>query len=181
MGDEIAWFHEDDYLQIELLPNGAEDFAKEQAAEIADFSKAHQTEEGFWTDMYICKDPPVSLDTLRIPVAELELQALGHLKRFRGVTTGYSSHVEHAERTMAWGADGMPLVFADYGLDGLVRNIWLSYMRPQDVEPLATFLCRCARRWPLILADWGWGNVIDLSDDAAVLTYLGRRTGTLPQ
>src|SRR5688572_27492443 len=124
---DTAWFHEDDYCQIELLPRGAAEFAKQQAAEITSFSEAHRTEDGFWTEMYLRPDAPVSLGAFAITLAELEGQALGHLRRFARVNTGYSTHVEPAQNTAAWGDGETPLVFADSTAEGLVQHIWLPF------------------------------------------------------
>lgn len=49
----IAFFHEDDYCQWEILPLTAKGFYMKQMGEIDDFAEEHQLASGVYTDMFV--------------------------------------------------------------------------------------------------------------------------------
>ena len=167
MSSDAPWFHEDDYCQIELLPKAAEDFARRQAGEIDTFSAAHDDGGQGWTDIYLRSEPPTSLGDLRIALGDFANVVPPEYRRIDKVTTGYSTHVEPAQRTVARRVRG-ETVFAGYDEAGIVDAVWFS-----DVVPgMEEFLIRLAGRWPMILAHWPWSRVVDLTDPAAVRAFL---------
>jgi hypothetical protein len=177
---DIAWFHEDDYCEIEVLPKSAEAFARRQGQEIHEFSRAHEAPGGVgWTDIYVRQPPPATLADVAIRLDELAACAPPELKVFKHVMTGISSRGWPSPRTIAWGLDDRDFIFADFSEATLVLNIWLSLRfsprTSQEVDLLVRFLLAAGQRWPLILAHWAWNQVVDLSDAPAVRSYLSQK------
>jgi hypothetical protein len=176
----VVWFHEDDYCQIELLPKSAEDFARRQAGEINQFAEEHKAGDVGWTDMYTRSEPPASLATIGITLETLATQIPSRLTRYERVTTGYSTHTVPAPRTIAWGTTGRGVIYANYDRANVIQNVWFGWFTRGDVEVMREFLKKCADRWPMILADWAWSEIVDLANESDVVAYLNLRTAPNP-
>jgi hypothetical protein len=171
-----AWFHEDDYCHIELLPKAAEAFARKQAADIDAFAEAHRAPGGMgWTQAYVQDAPPASVYDLKISVTSLAECVPQTLELFDRVTTGASSETLPANRTVAWGTDNFGLIFTDFDELHVVRNVWFNHFAAGEIEAMRAFLMACAARWHLILADWAWTQVVDLRNNEELETYLALR------
>lgn len=171
MTEDGVWYHEDDHCQIELLPKAAEDFARHQAGDIDTFSAAHDDGGMGWTDIYLRGESPASLKDLNITLAELAHVVPSNFRRIDRVLTGYASYQEPAPQVVAWQADGGTM-FASFDESGIISEIWFC----QPVAEMEPFLSEMANKWPLILADWSWSRVVDLSDRDAVRAYLTEKT-----
>lgn len=170
-----AWFHEDDCCQIELLPIAAEGFARQQAAAIDEVT-VHKDDAGLgWSDLYTRREPPARLVDLKIGINAIAECIPLELGQFRTVTTGYSTHVEPARGTSAWGRDGEPMIFADVSDEGVIRSIWFAHFFRGDAKVIRRFVVDCAQQWPLMLADWAWTQIVNLADEAAVEAYFALR------
>ena len=62
--ERIAFFHEDDYCQREILPLAAKSFCLRQIKEINDFSQMHRAANGLYTDIYIREKPTHVIEEL---------------------------------------------------------------------------------------------------------------------
>ena len=173
---EAVWFHEDDYCQRELLPRAVEGFAREEVGQIQAFSEAHRAPGGVgWTDVYVQKTPPASMHELKIGIGTLSECVPSTLQLYERVTTGYSTQTVPAERTVAWGRDRRPLIFADFDDLRVVRNVWFEHFGADFAQDVRAFLVACAARWDVILADWAWTQVVDPRDVTALNAYLELR------
>jgi hypothetical protein len=65
-----AYFHEDDYCQIEVLPLDDLYFCLRQAGEIAEFSNEHRAGSS-WDAMYIRGANPTPLASLNISLSQV--------------------------------------------------------------------------------------------------------------
>ena len=172
-GGEPIWFHEDDYCQIELLPRAAEAFARGEAEKIRAFGEAHKAPDGIgWTDIYRAKAPPATVHDLKIHIDKLKECVPPSLGLFERVTTGYSTHVERAERTVAWGREGRALIFADSDELQVVQHIWFDHFGRSSTDDMRSFLGACTARWDVLLCDWAWTQVVDPRDTSALDSYL---------
>jgi hypothetical protein len=95
-----VYFHEDDYCQLELLPEANWDFCAKQMNEIEKFSEAHKAEIG-WTDMFMRSENPKQLSEVEIERAALVSSVREILPPFDRVLTGYGSHSEECQHTIA--------------------------------------------------------------------------------
>jgi len=105
-----AYFHEDDYGQVELLPLAAYEFCVNQSQAIEEFSAEHRTPDRTpdrmgWTDMFIRDDPPAKLEALAIPCEEFRALVGQYLPEYSRVFTGYSTYREQLPRTTALGRE----------------------------------------------------------------------------
>jgi hypothetical protein len=168
-----AFFHEDDYCQVEVLPAAASSYCLVEMGRIDEFADAHWDGAGF-NDMYLRGESPVPLASLGTTLSEWEA-ALGLLApRFVQVVTGYSTYREPCPAVAGWGFSDGQAVFAHVGQDGVVGPVWLS-LNGVSAER-AGLWCRLLRSLPraaeLVVADWNSSQVVSLSDEPAVAAYL---------
>lgn len=178
---DSAFFHEDDYCQVELLPASACGYCLAEMGRIDEFAEAHRDGAGF-TDMYFRGDPPVPLASLGTTLSEWDA-ALGPLSpRFAQVLTGYSSHRELCPSVAGWGFGDGQAVFASVGEGGVVGPVWLSLygVTAERVGQWTRLLRSVPRAADLVVADWSTGQVVPLAVEPAVVGYLRGEQGAKP-
>lgn len=97
----IAFFHEDDYCQCEILPLIAKGFCMKQMGKIEDFAQEHQANFGF-TDIVVRDDSPHKIEELALHAEQLH-EALCFLPPYDRVETGYSSCRKECKSTYCRG------------------------------------------------------------------------------
>ena len=107
-----AYYHEDDFCQVELLPIDNLQHCLAQMGEQQAFAAAHQSGAG-WTDMYMRQEPPSRLVTLGITGEQLRLAVQAELPPYDAVFTGYSSYRVECRNVLAFGAVHYPSVTGD--------------------------------------------------------------------
>jgi hypothetical protein len=168
-----AFFHEDDYCQIEVLPASNWDYCVTQLQKIGKFSYEHFDGAG-WTDMHIRGESPQQVKSLNINVKDLASSLSKTLTPFDRVLTGYSSFREETEQTMAFGSEISSIIFVEYEND-VVTAIWLDsgIMSREDKQLALTVLLRLESMSEMILVDWNLGKIIKLSDRDKLISYFG--------
>jgi hypothetical protein len=151
-----AYFHEDDYRQIELVCDENFDWCVEQTARIEQFADAHRAGAG-WTDMYVRPETPVPLAARGITVESFADAVTPLLPPFDAVTTGYSTTVEPLPHVRAFGNDPEIIVFAEAGQE-IVSAIGITLQVTDAAEAgrVAVALTSLAR-FRLVFVDWAWG------------------------
>ena len=129
----IAFFHEDDYCQREILPLTAKNFCLKQMGEINDFSQEHQLESGLFTDIFIRENTPHGIEELGLCSEQLNA-ALNFLPLYDLVETGYSSYREESEATCGRG-------------NGYEQNIFLVGKRIRSSECYLAGYRDCANHY----------------------------------
>lgn len=158
-----AYFHEDDYCQVELLPVDNLQHCLQQMGEQQVFADAHASGAG-WTDMYVRSAPPSPLSALGITATQLR-QALGAvLPPYDAVFTGYGSYRVACENVLAFGGDKTETLFAGINDDGVVADLWCS-------DAMAELLLLPLPQ-QLLLADWNAGLACPLAERALFARYL---------
>lgn len=172
-GITSIYFHEDDYCQIELVPRENEGFLIAQGAEIQ--RSAEQNFDGYgYKAIHVRSEEPVSLFTKGISVDQMAeiLGAHGFL-RIDTVFTGYSTHRERANNTVAFKLDPY-VVYLDHKV-GVVAHAWLDLHWGGSTESKMHFidtLDQIGRKWQLLLSHWPWSRVVDLTDRSAIDNYV---------
>jgi len=161
-----AYFHEDDYCQIELVCEENLAWCLDQTRRISDFATVHAGD-----DMYVRPSHSVELAARGITIEALANAVAPPLQRYDAVTTGYASIEDVIPNTSAFGDSGITL-FASHP-DPVIPAIWFQ-VHPSDEASIASAMTVFAKlaQWRLLLVDWNWGRVIPLSDAGAVEAYL---------
>ena len=169
-----AFFHEDDYCQVEVLPTSSADYCRSEMGRIDEFAEAHRAGMGF-TDIYMRGESPVPLSALGITVTEMRAAVEPLLPPFDQVLTGYGSHQEPCQSTVGWGDGHSEAVFASVGEGGVVRAVWLSVhgIPPEQVGHWCRALRALPRAAELVIADWSSSEVVPLADESMLAAYLG--------
>jgi len=170
-----AFFHEDDYCQVEVLPVAASDYCRTEMGRIDEFAEAHRDGAGF-TDMYVRGASPVPLAALKITLEDVRVAVEPLLSPFDQVFTGYGSHREPCRSTVGWGEGGSHAVFAGVDEVGVIRAVWLSLygIPPERIGHWCLALRALPRATELVIADWNSSEVVSLADHEQLATYLGR-------
>jgi len=158
-----AYFHEDDYGQIELLPLDNLQHCLQQMGEQQAFADAHASGAG-WTDMYVRSAPPSQLAALGITAVQLRQAVSAVLPPYDAVLTGYGSYRVACENVLAFGGDETETLFAGINNDGMVADLWCS-------DGMAA-LQLLPQREQLLFADWNAGFVCPLAEQALFQRYL---------
>ncbi len=161
-----AYFHEDDYCQIEVLPIEALKFCQMQIEEITNFSKKHQSGAG-WDDMFLREDSPRKLSELGITLAEIRKSLSGKCPEYDAVYTGYSSVRDLCSNVHAFGEDEQAIIFVEIDENEAVVSIWCS-----DASRELYLLPKINH---LLLVDWGWKFVSPLSEKSRIEDYIVKR------
>lgn len=161
-----AYFHEDEYCQIEILPIEALKFCQMQIEAIANFSKAHQSGAG-WDDMYLREESPRKLSELGITLSEIRDALREKCPEYEAVYTGYSSVRDLCRDVHAFGKDDQAIIFAEIDDSENIVSIWCSSASRE--------LFLLPRIDHLLLVDWGWKFVSPLSEKSKIEDYIGKR------
>ncbi len=172
----IAFFHEDDYCQREILPLSAKNYCLQQMGEINDFSQEHQSENGSFTDIFIRENSPHRIEELGLRSEQLNV-ALSFLPPYDLVETGYSSYREESEATDGRGNGYEQNIFWSINESGIVNAIWLDIeIAPITIDMWRKVLIALGKIAPVLLADWGWSLCVDLTNPSNIEEYLKEKS-----
>ncbi len=169
--NRIAFFHEDDYGQWEILPLTSWKFCLRQMGKIDEFAKEHQTDYGF-TDIFVRENSPHKMEELALRPEQLN-EALQFLPPYARVETGYSSHRRELKATYGRGEGAEQNVFWSVDDAGLVNALWLDLcITPETKELWRNILTALGKLAPLLLADWSWSCCVDLTSADEISRYV---------
>lgn len=165
------YFHEDDYLQLEVLPLAAKFFCLAQMGEIEAFAEDHRTGAGY-SDVFQREIPPCATKDLRLQGEQLAA-ALAFLPAFDRVETGYGACREECRATSARGLGQDMAVFWEVDGDGYVQAIWLELcIDSGQIELACRVLTALGTVASLVLADWDWGTCVNLASSWEIGRYI---------
>ena len=175
-----AFFHEDDYCQWEILPLTAKAYCLKEMGEIDEFAEAHQAGTGF-TDLYIRDDSPHSIEELSLHSKQLD-EALSFLPAYDRVETGYSSYREELKSTHGRGEGAQQNVFWSVDETGRVNALWLElWITPEAKDLWRRILITLGQVAPVLLADWGWSQCVDLTSPREIEQYVADKVSSAIQ
>lgn len=170
---KTIFYHEDDYRQVEIVPNDNLAELEEESKKVNDFAHEHFDGSGY-TAMYVRNDDnKTELRQRLIKPNDLEqkLEILG-LERVLNVTTGYGqSYRELHKDCIAFGKD-YSAIYYDFK-DEIVQGIWLTNHWSMDRKQLSKCLYEIGKKWNLLLQDWNLTKTVDLNNKQAIDDYLG--------
>ena len=168
----IAFYHEDDYCQKEILPLTATNYCINQMNEINDFSQEHQSECGGFSDIFIREETPHGIDELGLRTEQLN-EALHFLPAYDLVETGYSSCREESKTTFCRGKGYEQNIFWSVNEFGIVNALWLDMeIAPITVDMWRRVLISLGKIAPVLLADWSWSLCVDLTNPSNIEEYI---------
>ncbi len=169
--NRIAFFHEDDYGQWEILPLTSRAFCARQMGEIDEFAKEHQADGGF-TDLFVREDSPHGMGELALRWEQLD-EALRFLPPYARVETGYSTSRRELKATRGRGEGAGESVFWSVDDAGLINALWLDLCITRENKELwQNILTALGNLSPLLLAVWGWSRCVDLTSADEISRYV---------
>ena len=165
------FFHEDDYLQLEVLPLAAKFFCLAQMGEIEAFAEEHWTGAGY-SDVFQREKVPCATKDLGLQGEQLA-DTLAFLPAFDRVETGYGTYREECGETHARGLGQDLAVFWEEDGDRYVQAIWLELcIDPKQTELACRVLQALGTVASLMLADWNWGICVNLANSREIESYI---------
>jgi hypothetical protein len=169
---KAIFYHEDDFLQIEILPRENYPQLKAESEKVDAFSRENFDGTGF-TDIYVRDDNnKVELNQRDINKKDVEqiLSSLG-MDRITTVMTGYGqSYRQLHHNCIAFGKEYHAVYFDFKG--EIVQHIWITQPWMIGREKLVNCLYDIGVKWDLVLHDWNNSETIDLTDKNAIINYL---------
>ena len=174
-------FHEDDYCQLELLPDSNWDFCVKQMQKINEFSQAHRADIG-WTDIFLRSENPSPLSDLKISSSAMVSAINNCMPPFDRVLTGYGNQLQECKHTIALGPHASLVLFAEIGANDIIKVAWFTLdLKSQEDVAIALKACSELSQWPVILADWGWCKAVRASNEDSLTRYFDQRVEVFGQ
>ncbi|MDE7222497.1 MAG: hypothetical protein K2O34_01795 [Acetatifactor sp.] len=165
------YFHEDDYLQLELLPLAAKSFCLEEMDDIESFAGEHWTGGGY-SDAFQRTEATCATKDLGLHREQLDA-ALDFLPAFDHVETGYGACRVECRTTYARGLGSDLAIFWEQDEDGHVENIWLELcIDSGQTELTCRVLTALGTVAPLVLADWNRCVCVNLASVREIERYI---------
>ena len=165
---------EDDYCQIELIPQENLLFVKQQINEASFFAEEHKTEFGY-TDVFIRKKNPtptrskeIRADYLRSTLILFQLPELTNIRYEGGEIISH-----RGAKTQAFGFLNFTLFFDIEG--EFVKNIWIilgSIIATGKFDLILSALYYLGEETDLILVDWNSDEIVDIKNKNQIKEYL---------
>ena len=169
--NNAAYFHEDEYLMIELLPSSEyekhKDILESEPKIIEDILSLSEDE------INELEKPVRKLEHLKINKEVFSNSLENNIPVFEKVQTGYSSYYEYCNNTIALGSESYR-AFIGFNNEGVVENIWIHNSVENedqviDAENLRNYLCS---KFTFICLDWYAKMIFDFSNKASFYNYM---------
>lgn len=174
MEEEKAYFHEDLYCQVEVVPRENLLTLNSENEKINEFSEAHRSGIGY-TAIYARGEHQIKTSSRSITIDEFEaLLKAFDFRKISNVYSGYGSSEEICRHTFAFKFDSA-VVYCDLQ-DELIKNIWLDGFRfnkeSESKESLVACLNQIGEKWNLVINDWDMCEAIDLNNTSEIERYV---------
>lgn len=168
-------FWEDDFCQIEVVPNENKEFILKTLAKICDLANQSSTGFGF-TEIFGRGEMPVPTFSREIRADYLEKLLTGF--EFEKAKSIRYNHREIIDcETGPTKAYGFPNFTVFFDTDGeFVKNIWLSIDRVvsgTQYDSLKSALYSLGEECEMVLVDWNGLELFDLRDKTQIGQFLG--------
>lgn len=166
-----VFYHEDMYLQVEILPKENLAFCNNQINSIIDFSNDHRDGFGF-TDMFVPENESIKLESKNIQYDAIKDILSSHMDFYKDVYTGYGSYEVKCSNTVGFGFDTLQIL-VNFNDKNTIKNIWINGFTEsiKEVECFAKSLIELGINYDLIICDWESTSLIDLKEKDQVEEY----------
>ncbi len=169
------YFYEDDFQQIEIVPQENETHCINQAKDINSFADEHRSGEGY-SEIFLRSKNTVDTYDKGITISALESCISEVLFKYDEVYTGYSPYRELCNSITAYGNDENVVLFCQTK-DGIVEYIWLTLdiAKENDIVIALNMFKSINNLGSFILVDWNWSFIANLSHTEDIKSYLKNR------
>jgi hypothetical protein len=156
--------HEDDWRQIEFVPQINDAYIRGEVAKLSAFEQKHRHGIG-WTQLYIRKEHPTTLAALAL--------------RFTGLPELSMSALTMSDKAVGGGfalSDGGPwFLYGQRTPEGHVIQLAASPDRSVPSERFAGAVSKLAQTQGLMLVDWYTNSLVDTTSPESVLAWTRQR------
>lgn len=168
------YIHEDDWGMHCIIPAENFDQTKDNFQESNELSERSFDGIG-WKEIYVIPEEKVSILERNISFQEIKSLLEPFLPLATEVESGYSSYRESCPNSFAFG-NSYKIAFYGNKKGEIVSSLnFLNYcteMEELKLEQLSNALFALGSKYNLILADWQYYKLINLSNLSAIKTYL---------
>ena len=169
------YFHEDDFTQIEIVPQENKIHCNNQAKDINSFADEHRSDVGY-SEVFLRSENIVYTYDNGITVSALESCISEVLFKYDEVYTGYSSYRKLCNSITAYGNDENVVLFCQ-PKNGIIEHIWLTLdiAKENDIVIAMNMFKSINNLGSFILVDWNWSFIANLLDTEDIKSYLKNR------
>lgn len=166
------FYHEDDYLQIEIIVNEYIEKVDSEANKIKTFSEEQFDGIGF-KDLYIRTDEnKIELSDRKILITDFENILISlNFEKINYVLTGYGNSYKSLHKNCFAFLKSGTNIFYEYK-NNIIENIWLDINHSEIAKNLINFFLQIGLEWNLSLQDWNQSITIDLQKKEEIENYL---------
>lgn len=159
-----AFFHEDNYKEIEILPLDNAHFCLQQIQEICENAEGSGGEFGY-SEMHVREKNPSTTANLNILLADIRNVVTNELPEYDAVTTGYgSSYTEKCNNVYAFGKNfRTTTLFVELSKEQIVKSLWCTSYIP--------IFQKLPHENKLLFVDWNWCFVSPLQNTKKLEEY----------
>lgn len=167
------FYHEDMYLQIEVLPIENKRFCLKQMDSISEFAEEHKEGLGY-SSVYLREEEEYKLTNKKIPLKSVVGTLEKYLNNYDEVYTCYGGHECKSKNTIAFGFKTIQ-IFITFQKD-FIKYIWMNgYTREMDeIQRFSQALIAIGKELDLLIADWEAGTITELKNAKAVKKYINK-------
>lgn len=165
------FFHEDDYLQVEILPN------KNLFVENKMNAQNSFNDSGI-VEIFSRSQIMYPLQSLQIGKESMESVLKKYaIFSFNFVYSGYSNHRERVDNAFGFGYENHAIIYKHDGYKFQVVNMWIIYSYfsdefNRDPQALKATLEDLGLTYEVMLVDWIQNIALDLKNKKSVDSYL---------
>ena len=170
--DKVAYYHEDEYLMIELLPlnkyNYYKNLVDNDEERIIDINQLSEEE------LNELDKPANNLGELKIELSTFIKGLDKSIPFYNRVQTGYSSYYENCDNVIAFGHQHY-LVFVSFDAGNYIENIWIHNSVEEDCDVFQADYLRkfISSKGSFICLDWYMGKYLyDYSNQGEFIDYM---------
>ncbi|MEY5047544.1 MAG: hypothetical protein RLZZ175_903 [Bacteroidota bacterium] len=167
-----TFYHEDDYLQIEIIVNENIEKVDLESNKINTFSEEQFDGIGF-KDLYIrTDDNKIELSDRKITITDFENILISlNFEKINYVLTGYGNSYKSLHKNCFAFSKSETIIFYEFK-NNIIQNIWFDINLKEIDKNLINFFLQIGQAWNLSLQDWNQSITIDLQNKIEIENYL---------
>jgi hypothetical protein len=172
--EKSIFYHEDDFCQIEFLPDENIEFVKQEIENVETFLNVYRIpNELMWAKMNMRDSGKTMLELLGITITQLKSNLEENTEIVKKVITGYSTYREPCINTIAFKISENDVIFVKFNNDDVIIRMWAIWFVNDESEKsqIIKILNNIPFKESLVITDWAWDVCIQLNDGKSINKY----------
>lgn len=172
--EKSIFYHEDDFCQIEFLPDVNIEFVKQEIENVETFLIVYQVpNELMWAEMNMRDSGKTTLEQLGITIKLLKSNLEENTEIVEKVLTGYSTYTTPCINTIAFKIAENNEIFVRFNNNDVITRMWAIWRVSDESAKLQIIntLNKIPSKESLVLADRAWDVCVKLNDAKSMNQY----------